>query len=270
MAAELRLEFDSLEALRREHEQNLRHGRAFVPGASGLALFAECTLRLVRGDGAGALDLKGRVIMIGEREPMRGIAVELVEPSWSGRLAEWMALPSADAVAQAEPEAPQTEAVEVEAVVEAETTVDEVSEADHGDPAAVSKDRNRHLRALSPAERTKVAQGSNMAERVLVERLYGGAVWEALLHCPHITLPEVARIARKGTLPRPLVELIVENPNWVRQDIVRRALLTNPRVSPDGITKILRATPPRELKLVQHQTAYPAQVRAMARKLVGE
>jgi len=100
------------------------------------------------------------------------------------------------------------------------------------------------------------------------ERLFGKNVWEALLHNPRLTIPEVARIARKGTVPRPLLELIADNAAWAKTGPVRRALLTNRRLSSEAVMKVLRLTPKNELKLAEKQTAYPAHVREAARKLL--
>ena len=79
------------------------------------------------------------------------------------------------------------------------------------------------LRGLSVAEQLRVARGGSVTERVVLERLYGKIVWEALLRNTHVTVPEVARLARLGTLPRPLLELIVGNPAWLQVPQVRRA-----------------------------------------------
>jgi hypothetical protein len=287
-AAELTLAFDSLEALSREHEANLRHGRAFVRGAQGLALFAPCTLRIVRSDTGAALDLEARVVMVSDREPMRGTAVEMAKGPWRERLEAFVNASATSAVETAPDAAPDAEPIleavaepieetAPEPIVEAEAAAEqneeevgdgegEEAESD-GDPKA--HDRRRQIRNLSPQDRARVAHSIRLDERVMLERTHGSAVWELLLRSPHVTIPEVARIARKGTLPRPLAELIVDNAQWIRHDIVRRALLTNPRVSADGILKILRASSARELKLIMQQTAYPAQVRAVARKLLG-
>jgi hypothetical protein len=45
-------------------------------------------------------------------------------------------------------------------------------------------------------------------------------------------------------------------------------LLSNRRLGRDLITKILRATPKAELKLVPKQTAYPALVRQAAKRML--
>jgi hypothetical protein len=148
------------------------------------------------------------------------------------------------------------------------------SEEEEGedDPAqkrpSLSAERQQRLRNLTPNERMRVAQGPVLEDRVLLERIYGSAVWELLLRNPRVTVPEVARMARKGTMPRPLLELITENEQWIRQSVIRRALLSNPRLSADGAARVLRSMSARELKLVPQQTAYPAIVRQTAQRLM--
>jgi hypothetical protein len=146
------------------------------------------------------------------------------------------------------------------------------SSADDHDPGspqhAVVVARAAKLRNLTPEQRIQHARSHVQEERVLLERLYGSAVWELLLHNPKVTVPEVARMARKGSMPRPLLDFISDNEQWVRHSLVRRALLSNPRLSGDAITKVLRSLPPRELKLVPQQTAYPPAVRQAATRLM--
>ena len=60
-----------------------------------------------------------------------------------------------------------------------------------------------------------------------------------------------------GALPRPLLEIIVGNGAWLQIPEVRRALLSNPRLGTDQITRVLRLMPKHELKLAAMQTAYP-------------
>ena len=52
---------------------------------------------------------------------------------------------------------------------------------------------NAHLRNLSYGEQIKIARGGNQQDRMALERIYGKAVWEALLQNPGITVGEVAR-----------------------------------------------------------------------------
>ena len=133
-----------------------------------------------------------------------------------------------------------------------------------------SENRQERLRSLNAAQQLQVARTGELADRIAVERLYGKQVWEALLHNPRLSIPEVARIARKGTVPKPLLEVILDNASWIKADAVRRALLSNPKLSPDAVLKLLRATPKHELKMIEKGTAYGAAVRESARKLLRQ
>lgn len=133
-----------------------------------------------------------------------------------------------------------------------------------------SDNRQQRLRSLNAAQQLKVARTGELADRITVERLYGKQVWDALLHNPRLTVPEVARIARKGTVPKPLLELIMDNAGWVKADGVRRALLSNPKIGTDAVLKLLRITPKAELKVIEKGTVYGSGVREAARKLLKQ
>ncbi|HVV86191.1 MAG TPA: hypothetical protein VHE35_24215 [Kofleriaceae bacterium] len=132
--------------------------------------------------------------------------------------------------------------------------------------------RNVHerLRNLPIARQLDLAHRGELQERIVLERMYGKTVWEALLRNPRITGPEVARIARMGALPRPLLEIIVGNGGWLQIPEVRRALLANPRLGNDQALRVLRLLPKHELKLATLQSAYPYAVRDAARRLVRD
>jgi hypothetical protein len=156
---------------------------------------------------------------------------------------------------------------------EDESALDGEASVEPGAPQATElqqENRQQRLRTLNVVEQLKVARRGELADRVVVERLYGKQVWEALLQNPRITLPEVARIARKGTVPRPLIEQILENAQWTKEASVRRALLSNPKLTADGILKLLRMMPKHELKVMEKATAFPLSVRDAARKLLRE
>lgn len=132
--------------------------------------------------------------------------------------------------------------------------------------------RNVHerLRGLPLATQLKLATSGELHERIVLERLYGKNVWETLLRNPRLTAPEVSRIARYGSLPRILLELILANNAWLQVPEVRRALLSNPRLGTDQIMKVLRLTPKHELRLAALQTAYPHAVRNAAKQLLRD
>jgi hypothetical protein len=152
--------------------------------------------------------------------------------------------------------------------LDAETADPDTGTAQHVPAGDGGKNVYERLRGLTLVEQYKIARAGEMHERIALERIYGKQVWEQLLRNPRITAHEVARIARMGTLPRPQIEIIVGNGAWLGVPEVRRALLSNTRLSLEMIPRILRHLSRQELKLVPNQLAYPAAVRDAARRLL--
>jgi len=266
--SELVLRFESQAELLAEHRQNLCEGRAFVAGQTHLPLFSRCLLRVEHPSTRAWFEIESEVVMVMGQGAMQGSALQFVDrgPEALLKLAHFVnqtdGIEPEDTVADGECEGAEDEQEQEE---------DEQLEDTASDPllGSASKERQLKLRNLPQAERMKIARGGSLEDRTLLERIYGNLVWEPLLRNPKITVPEVARMARKGTMPRPLLDLVVENEAWIRQSVVRRALLGNPRLSPEGAAKVLRTLSARELKLIPQQTAYPAAVRTAAQRLLG-
>jgi hypothetical protein len=142
--------------------------------------------------------------------------------------------------------------------------IDEEEAPEDAAPASVQE----RLRGLSVVEQLRVARDGAITDRIVLERLYGKTVWEALLRNTRISIPEVTRLAKMGTMPRPLLELIVGNPAWLKVPQVRRALLANPRLSQDMVAKLLLLLPRDELQVVPQVTAYPTAVRMAAKGML--
>ncbi len=235
----LRLEPADLQALQRELDDNLRSGGCFLPGATGLSEHDECTLELMHPVDGATIKLAARVVWVATGSERQGIGVTLLGFSAERRaeierfIADHAGGPPRDVESRAQnPQSPQ-----------------------------------ERLRHLSTTDQLKVARGADASERIMVERLYGKGVWPALISNPRLTVPEVARLARKANMPRPQVEQIVANGAWLQSPQVRRALLGNPRLNTELIVKVLRLMPKHELKLVPTQTTYPTAVRHTARRL---
>ncbi|MFI5306276.1 MAG: hypothetical protein ACHQ53_02925 [Polyangiales bacterium] len=285
---ELRMSFADRAGLEREIATNLRHGRAFVMGATGVEVLADCVLVLVHPDHAGLLELPGQAVLVSDSDSMRGVGVELrpFDASVVSTLEEFargeicVPEPAAEAEAEAtlEPDAVAVDGAEEGSVEDAAATADDATPSDEANlSAAEGQDpsdvqalpaRQERFRKLNVTQQQKIARTGELNDRVMLERIYGKGVWDGLLHNPKLTLPEVARIARKGTIPRPMLELIVDNNAWIQAPIVRRALLGNPRISGEGIMKLLRITPKHELKSIYKTTTYSSQVREAARKVL--
>ncbi len=219
--------------------RDLGAGGVFVPGCS-LAIDTDCIL-VVRGV-AGELSLEARCVFV---DGNGGAGLQIYR--FTAELKDQIL-----ALVTAKPEP----------AVEADTDDDE------GPARSIPKNVHERLRGLTLVQQVKLARTGEQHERIVLERIYGKTVWEPLLHNPRITPPEVARIARMGTLPRPMLEVICANGAWLQVPEVRRALLGNPRLGTDQIIRVLRMLPKHELKLASMQTAYPYAVRDHAKKLL--
>jgi hypothetical protein len=219
-----------------KHElaRDLVAGGVFVPGCS-VELNVECELIVKNGDG----EVRATALVVFANPAGAGLQLIGCDAELKQRIA-----------ALAEPPA----------------TAEETAE----EPDDAPKNIHERLRGLSLAQQIKLAHNGEVSERIVLERMYGKNVWEALLRNPRLTGPEVARLARMGALPRPQLEIIVGNGGWLQIPEVRRALLSNPRLGTDHIMKILRLMPKHELKLAATQTAYPMAVRSVARTLLKE
>lgn len=137
-------------------------------------------------------------------------------------------------------------------------------------PNDQSQNLMQRIRAMPIAEALRLARSPDVQERVALERLHGKLAWEPLLRNPGLSIPEVIRIAGMGTLPGPLLDLIVANPAWVSNEQVRRTLLANRALKGQNVMTVLRYLPKQELELAMKQTAYPWAVRDGAKRLLGK
>jgi hypothetical protein len=202
---------------------------------------------------AGELRLEGRVVYA---DGHGGAGLELVgfNAELRQQLADMLVAPE-----------PDPEPAHEQPIVE--DLFDESASSDERRAALTMHER---LRGLTLVEQMKKCHSPDPSERMLLERMYGRNVWEHLLRNPRLTAPEVARIARMGALPRPLIELVVSNGSWLAVPEVRRALLSNPRLGADQILRVLRLVPKHELKVTASQTVYPHAVRDAAKRLLRE
>lgn len=236
--------------------RDLAWGRVVVAGCR--ATVGEERELVVR-VGDAEVPLRARVLLV----DAGGAEIELVDcdPQMRSWLAETASLGAAPALVPVEPSGD-------DATTPADASAENGGAAD--DARKIPANVHERLRGLTIVEQLRIAQHGDVSERVVLERIYGKTVWEALLRNPRITGPEVARIARMGALPRTLVEIVVGNGAWIQIGEVRRALLSNPRLGTDQILRVLRLLAKHELKVAAMQTAYPQAVRDAAKRLLRE
>ena len=237
--------------------RDLVAGGVFVPGVT--LAFGE-DIALVLRNGTSELAVRATCVWV---DGERGSGLQLVgcDAQMKQQITE---LASASPVESAE-----ASAAEPAAAAPSDGTPSDEDD-DVNDKSRYPASIHERLRGMTLAQQVKVAMHGEIQERILLERMYSKNVWEALLRNPRLTGPEVARIARMGSLPRPLVEIIVSNGGWLQIPEVRRALLSNPRLGTDQILRILRLLPKHELKLAATQTAYPFAVRDAAKRMIRE
>jgi hypothetical protein len=195
--------------------------------------------------------LAAEVVVVKDADPGRGVGLQLAPMDTAAR----EALRSfVDAAVDAPPIA---------------TPAETAPAAANADDEKLARNLQERVRSLSAVEQQRMAATGTLSERTALERMYGPTVWETLLRNARLTVPEVARIGRKGTLPRPLVEAIAANASWLAATEVQRALLSNPRSSPAVVERVLRGMTRSDLQLVPQQTAYPATVREAAKRMLG-
>lgn len=263
MPARLELRPATVDELTREIDTNLVRGRAFIEGASGLVERQRVDLALVH-PGGGELVLAAEVVWLAPHGV--GVSIE-VDQALRDRLRELAAATTGPATTGPATTGHATTGPEPASAVEP-------AEADELEPNATDEERQRHrnvherVRALSAREREDLARRGGMVERVALERAYGSAVWEALLANPQVSGPEIARIARNGALPRPLVSVIVANAAWLTQAEVQRALLSNPRCGGRELERVLSAMKPADVtRIARGQSPYRPEVRQLAQRL---
>lgn len=254
----LRLAPDSIEALRYLIEESLRRRRAFVaeveefPAPEAAVHRESCELSVVIPGGA-EVKLLGEIVFVQQEGPGRGVGVTLTAPDLEEVLCPLIAACDQD----------ESDISSFDLIPPGEDS----GEADSGRELRTQNIHER-MRKLSATERDRVARNGGMTERVALERCFGGVVWEGLLQNPQLSGGEVARIAKNGGAPTPLLAIIAGNAAWITRGEVRRALLGNPRLGDPAIEKLLRATPVSELKLIAQQAFYPAKVRSAASRLL--
>jgi hypothetical protein len=263
MGAELTLRYARAEELEQDFESNLRKGRAFVPGASGLPQRAPCTLHIEHPDGGSTLALQAEAVWISENPDAQGVGLELVNFNAEAR-------DSLRAFVASATEPPRARSGTRPRQLPLEELAAATEEGGAAESELTPGERNLHerVRGLSLADRDTMARQGNMPERVALERRYGGSVWEGLLQNPAITTREVCRMAKSGNLPTSLVTLLVSNAGWLADPGIRNALLQNPRVAGLHLERVLRAMSQNDLAHVAENASVRMQVRQAAKRLI--
>lgn len=253
---ELELRPATIDALRAE-VPNLLKRRAFVVGAECAEIRKACGFSIVHPVTGARLLFPAEVVWAETSGPGKGVGVELraVDPIVLTAFVENTAAGSTTSAT------PRSDGP-AEALPENGPDADKRPEDD-----GRTKTLYERVRGFSAREREACARSGALPERIALERCYGSSVWEGIVQNPQVTAPEVARIARNGTISKAVLGIVIANAAWLSVGEVQRALLSNPRVKGSELDRVLRALAPAELRRVAQQTAYGAAVRQAAQKL---
>ncbi|HEX2731420.1 MAG TPA: hypothetical protein VHM70_07445 [Polyangiaceae bacterium] len=230
------LSFESVDALAAAHDRDLRRGRALVPNQRApMELGQRGELTLNHPVNVRQFVQSATLVWISEDRSTLGLEFE----AWTPERAQ-----------------------------DLESFVVDVDDDLRAEPRRIVNIYDR-VRAMNHNEQQQLARSGTHVERVALERCFSGSVWESLLHNPQLTPAEVANIAKKGSLPRPLVSFIANNAAWRAVPEVQRALLSNPRLDSGSVARVLRSMSRADLQLVLQQSCYPATVKQQARSLLG-
>jgi len=261
MGAELTLRYSAAEELAEDFESNLRKGRAFVRGASGLPQRAPCTLHIEHPEGGATLDLPAEAVWISEHPETGGIGLELV--NFDAQMRD-----SLEAFVAAANEPLRARSGTRRRTLQPAKIAIEPSTGEISQTAPTKRNLHERVRELSLEERGALAREGSLPQRVALERRYGSSVWEGLLQNPQLTPREVCQMAKSGNLPTHLINQIVANAGWLADNSIRSALLQNPRVSGTHLERVLRAASQTELRTISEQNNVRLQVRSTAKRLI--
>jgi hypothetical protein len=258
LSLELWLRYPDHAALAADFEANLTKGRAFVAGEPALAERETCTVVVEHPETGECCRIAAEAVWLSRDPNNLGTGVQFVpfERAQRDTLAWFVASRAAPSPPSAGESPPATP----------------LPDSDPDELSASSSGTHRNLydrvRSLTLEQRAELARQGTLPERVALERAFGGSLWEALLQNPTITVREVARMAKSGSLPTSLISLIVQNRAWLADSGVQAALLNNPRVSGAQLERVLRTLPQAELARVATQTSYRLLVRTAAKRLI--
>lgn len=124
----------------------------------------------------------------------------------------------------------------------------------------------KKIQKLSVPQKIKLAEDGDLTQRTLLYRMYGKLVFDGLLRNPRLTEMEVARLAKLGTLGQQQVQTITRKVEWLRNERIRNALLSNPRVPPPIIQKIVSMLGKHELRPLLQRRDFPPPVQQAIRE----
>jgi hypothetical protein len=124
------------------------------------------------------------------------------------------------------------------------------------------------IKAMSMAERTKLALRGNKESRQILIRDVNIQIQRLVLHNPRITEEEILQIAKDRNIDEELLAWIADSRDWVKNYSVRIALVENARTPVAKALRILPTLDEKELSRLGKSKQIPQVVAVQARRIV--
>lgn len=152
--------------------------------------------------------------------------------------------------------------------------------ADESAMAAVTEDTDvdhhqrmtllQRLSKMRVVERIKVALTGNREERMVLIREPNKLVQRAVLSSPKLTENEVESFAAMANLSDETLRLIAANRQFMKNYVVMKNLMTNPKTPLDISLHLLPRLNPTDLKALANNKNVPETLRTMSAKLIRQ
>jgi hypothetical protein len=150
----------------------------------------------------------------------------------------------------------------------AEASADE--SAEEAAPAADAESATLYdqIRAMSSAEKMKLAIHGDRAARLILLKDTNKSIHTFVIQNPRITLDEVRYIAAYRQTNPEVLKMIGDNRDWSQNPGIVSALVGNPKTPPQTALKLLDRVPQSELRRLAKSESVPRAVQLAARKKV--
>lgn len=157
----------------------------------------------------------------------------------------------------------ESEAEALQPAAAQEELAEELEEAGEAKPEGMVK----KIARMNVAQRVKLALLGNREERAMLIRDSSKVITRAVLSSPKLTDSEVEGFATMKNVSQDVLRLIAMNRKFMKNYIVMKNLVMNPRLSIDVALPLLNRLLPNDLRAVAGSKEVPDTTRKMAQKL---
>jgi hypothetical protein len=133
-------------------------------------------------------------------------------------------------------------------------------------PGAAPDQVRRALELVPVPHRISLAARANPRERLFLRQDPHPQVLEALARNPNLLPAEARALAAVPHLQPSTLELLSRDPRWAKDDEVRAALLSHPRIPPTLVQKIVDGADPQSVMKLAQVPGIPSAIRMQLKR----